>query len=508
MLGKRYKFIKCIAIFLALLLSFNPISVLASEAEEEAVFLEEEDSDLGSYEQPGDGIDAQALYDSIDVEALRASIDVDELMAQIDEEELLALIDEEELKEELARRDAERESQRNDQEIESGTIALMSNEEDDLPPGVTRIEFPIIENNNLFDFIMDPMGLVYMTNAAKYGGGNVEEGATVLFKNTGGDNLFSDTSDYLTFRNKGNTPVEVVIKATITNTGNLEMTSDKTFANVAGPALYLALVDTNGNEIPLSPTGETTIDTVLEGSLQDTSVYRWNYETHSYELTDSAGDEEAGAYHFALTGACNADANWSRVDARPTVKVSWSARALNEEETEKEDTSSDNTEPAGPSEKEESAVDNSTDDASAADSETPSENENASEDKSASEDENASEDKSSSEDESTSAGDEASEDSEAPEGEDASAGDEASEDGEDASSEDNGEEHEKRLTLQEAKLQELRMEKLEELKQQRLQELIEEKLQELIAEEFERLYQEALDNKNHSTEEIGQENKP
>lgn len=478
MLGKRYKFIKCIAIFLALLLSFNPISVLASEAEEETVFLEEEDSDLGSYEQPGDGIDAQALYDSIDVEALRASIDVDELMAQIDEEELLALIDEEELKEELARRDAERESQRNDQEIESGTITLMSNEEDDLPPGVTRIEFPIIENNNLFDFIMDPMGLVYMTNAAKYGGGNVEEGATVLFKNTGGDNLFSDTSDYLTFRNKGNTPVEVVIKATITNTGNLEMTSDKTFANVAGPALYLALVDTNGNEIPLSPAGETTIDTVLEGSLQDTSVYRWNYETHSYELTDSAGAEEAGAYHFALTGACNADANWSRVDARPTVKVSWSARALNEEETEKEDTSSDNTEPAGPSEKEEAAVDNSTDDASAADSTAPSENENASED------------------------------SVAPEGEDASAGDETSEDGEDASAEDNGEEHEKRLTLQEAKLQELRMEKLEELKQQRLQELIEEKLQELIAEEFERLYQEAIDNKNHSTEEIGQENEP
>ena len=306
----------------------------------------------------------------------------------------------------------------------------------------------------------------------------MEEGATVLFKNTGGDNLFSDTSDYLTFRNKGNTPVEVVIKATITNTGNLEMTSDKTFANVAGPALYLALVDTNGNEIPLSPTGETTIDTVLEGSLQDTSVYRWNYETHSYELTDSAGAEEAGAYHFALTGACNADANWSRVDARPTVKVSWSARALNEEETEKEDTSSDNTEPAGPSEKEEAAVDNSTDDASAADSAAPSENENASED------------------------------SGAPEGEDASAGDETSEDGEDASSEDNGEEHEKRLTLQEAKLQELRMEKLEELKQQRLQELIEEKLQELIAEEFERLYQEAIDNKNHSTEEIGQENEP
>jgi hypothetical protein len=277
------------------------------------------------------------------------------------------------------------------------------------------------------------MGLVFLTNAAKYGGGNVQESATILFRNTDSEYLFSDTSDYLTFRNKGNVPVKVTVKATIINEGNLEVTSDKNFSGMSDPAIYLALTDNEGNEIPLSAEGETTIETVLNGSLQG-GVYKWNSETGSYELIESENHNNSGAYHFALTGACNKEGNWGKVSARPTVKVSWSARTLDDEDIDEMAKEAQ--------EKAEEPTDitlESLEEEPSGDTLELQEAENS---------------------ESTEKTDEAP--------------------------------SEKRLTLEEAMLEELRNEKLQELKQQKLEELIEERLKELIEEEFERLYREAL----------------
>ena len=445
---KRKKIIKYIAAFLALLLWMDPVSALAAEASEELILLEEEGSVPFVTASNEAGIDTEAIYNSIDVEALRASIDIDELMALIDEDELLAQIDEEELRAELARREAEKESQRQNLEIESGTIDLTPNTEKDLPPDVTRIVFPVIENNNLFDFIMDPLGLVYMTNAAKYGGGKVQEGATLLFKNNDGDYLFSDTSDYLSFRNKGNVPVKVTIRATITGLGDLKMSEDKTFGRTQEPAIYLALTDSHGNERPLLTDEETVIETVLDASDGDRTVYKWNSETGSYEATETMNVSDPGAYFFALTGCCNPDAEWQSINCVPTVKVSWSAHSLTGEELE-----AAKAEEAQEKEEEEQQESGASDE----EFEELLEEENSEEE--SSEGEN-------SEDEN--------------------------------SREENEAVPERRLTLEEAKLEELRREKLEELKQQKLQELIEEKLKELIQEEFERLYQEALSKKSHS----------
>ncbi|WP_026516630.1 hypothetical protein [Butyrivibrio sp. MC2021] len=437
MLHRRDSFKKYTALFVALLLLANPVSALA--AEEELMLLEESEAEpsVPSHEDSasdsGNDIDTEAIYNSIDVEKLRESIDIDELMAQIDEDELRAQIDEDELREELARRQAEKESHRENQEIETGTIDLLPEKQEELPKGVTRIEFPIIENNEIFDFIMDPMGLVFLTNAAKYGGGNVQESATILFRNTDSEYLFSDTSDYLTFRNKGNVPVKVTVKATIINEGNLEVTSDKSFSGMSDPAIYLALTDNEGNEIPLSAEGETTIETVLNGSLQG-GVYKWNSETGSYEFTESENHNNSGAYHFALTGACNKEGNWGKVSARPTVKVCWSARTLDDEDIDEMAKEAQ--------EKAEEPTDitlESLEEEPSGDTLELLEAENS---------------------ESTEKTDEAP--------------------------------SEKRLTLEEAMLEELRNEKLQELKQQKLEELIEERLKELIEEEFERLYREAL----------------
>ena len=460
MLHKRKKIIKYTALFMGLLLWINPISALAAE---EIILLEEEEGTPPYVSaNPEDGIDTEAIYNSIDVEALRASIDTEELMALIDEEELLSQIDEEELKAELARREAEKENQRKDLEIETGTINLSPTEEKELPPDVTRIEFPVIENNNLFDFIMDPLGLVYLTNAAKYGGGNVKENSTLLFKNNKGEYLFSDTSDYLSFRNKGTVPVKVIIKATMSGLGNLEMTSDKSFTGIDDPAIYLALTDTEGNEVPLLAGEETVIETVLEVSTGDKTVYKWNSDNGSYEATENVSTKDPGAYFFALTGRCNPDADWHKVTSVPMVKVCWSAYSLTGEELQ--------------AAKEEEAAEKK--------HETETEVKETEETKDSENVEQSLEEPSEQEK------DEASE-----------------EEFEEFLEEETEAVPEKRLTLEEAKLEELRMEKLEELKQQKLQELIEEKLQELIQAEFERLYQEAL-NKTAAGEESSETQEP
>ena len=54
---------------------------------------------------------------------------------------------------------------------------------------VVSVALPAIseDGESPFDFIIDPQGLIYATDAAKYGGGKVEEGATLLFRNHDGE---------------------------------------------------------------------------------------------------------------------------------------------------------------------------------------------------------------------------------------------------------------------------------------------------------------------------------
>lgn len=48
---------------------------------------------------------------------------------------------------------------------------------------VVSVGIPVVPEGEKspFDFILDPQGLIYETDAMRYGGGTVEEGATLLF---------------------------------------------------------------------------------------------------------------------------------------------------------------------------------------------------------------------------------------------------------------------------------------------------------------------------------------
>lgn len=535
---KRHVLIKITAMAVSALLFTDPFIVRASEALQLPEGI------------TGEGIDAQAIYDSIDREKLRATIDVEELRALIDEDELLAQIDENELKEELARRQQQEaaEKEENNRErfgVESGTIALEPPEEE-LPPGIVKVEFPVIDNKDVFDFIMDPLGLVYMTGAAKYGGGNVEENASVLFRNTDNEYLFSSVSDYLTIKNKGNLPVKVIVKASITGAKGLVMTGDKDFGGSADPALYLALVDNEGNEMAVVPGRETVLESVLVAPSGYKATYKWNQETGQYEDVsgENAKEDPFEGYSFALTGTCNPIGSWNKVSAKPSIVISWSAEALSDEELREAlsepgkrsrmstvDMSSEEEIADGGSEEviaedgEPSNVGESSDvtdwsefeevDVTEEDGGEPSE---APEDSEGAEDTagtNTADSDTAGMDTAgtnTAGSDTAGMDTagtntagtntagpdQAEVPGDANASNDAEASGDSVES---GQKAEHRRTLEEEQLEQLRREKLEQLKEQKLRELIEERLEQLVREEFERLCLEALEGRIQSGDE-------
>lgn len=174
----------------------------------------------------------------------------------------------------------------------------------------------------IFDFILDPQELIQKTDAAAYGGKSFEEGATLFFERFDGkaEEDYTSDSDAVNIINKGDTPVDVEVKASVTVSmaDGLIMTDDREFTDDTSTSLYLALTD-----------GETTVPITLEeGAIIHT------------ELPPAAADtDEDGRYFFWLTGASNGKGDWYELrDMEIEVKVTWKVVSKeNEPEAENED---------------------------------------------------------------------------------------------------------------------------------------------------------------------------
>lgn len=141
-----------------------------------------------------------------------------------------------------------------------------------------------------FDFIMDPQQLINATNGARYGGKSFKKGSTLFFKNTNGDYDYSDASDMLEILNKGNTELTITVIARFTGSGHFKLSSNP-FFNSNDEYLYIALVDSEGNCIPINEYGFAINTITLQPGEED-------------EIT---------SYMFGLTGKCNEQANWRKV---------------------------------------------------------------------------------------------------------------------------------------------------------------------------------------------------
>ena len=205
---------------------------------------------------------------------------------------------------------------------------------------VVSVALPAISESgeSPFDFVIDPQGLIYATDAAKYGGGKVEEGATILFRNHEGEYDFSRRSDCLTVKNRSNVPVVVTITASIENLGDIQITENTDFGDSETCCMYLAVVDDEGNEKPISEGGEISISTEMRKAPDDAYVYRIDEEDgrYSYELSRSPEEIDFDSYSFGLTGYCNPNGNWQDISVHPVVRVTWKVEPVLSEEEEEE----------------------------------------------------------------------------------------------------------------------------------------------------------------------------
>ena len=246
-------------------------------------------------------VDVDAVRESIDKEALLEKIDLKNLVSQIDEIDLIRQVD-----------------------------------SDKHPVDVVNVKMPVIGEDSPFDFIVDPMGLIYSTDAAKYGGGRVEEGATVLFKNTNGDYLFSSNSDVLTVANYGNVPVRLTIKANVTNPGGISFVDSRSQLSGSAPSIFMALCDSEGIRSVMTEYGEAKIEVILAAAPDGTYSFSWNEDSDRYDyvIAEDLEEEVFDSFSFNICADCNAQGNWGSLDDAPTISVSWQTEPVEPEKDE------------------------------------------------------------------------------------------------------------------------------------------------------------------------------
>lgn len=310
------------------LVAVNPVIAMASEVEEVSVLgtgssatdLEEVRKALLESEITGDeiiyGIDDEEIWALIDKDDLRSFVDVDTIREAIDKEAILKKIDLDMLAEGIDEEDLARQV-----------------DTDQHPVDIVNTKMPIIGEKSPFDFIIDPMKLVHETDAAKYGGGRVEEEATILFKNNEGDYLFSSKSDLLTVSNRGNIPVQLTIKANINNSGGIEFVGSRSELGGLKPQIFMALCDEDGIRSVMTEDGEARIDVILDAVPDDSYSFEWNEEDGKYEykVSEDFDENNFDSFSFQIYGDCNTEGKWADIGDAPTIIVSWEAVPIHPE---------------------------------------------------------------------------------------------------------------------------------------------------------------------------------
>lgn len=204
--------------------------------------------------------------------------------------------------------------------IESVTLPLELIREE-----VISLELPAIDEGGMsvFDFILDPQKLLYTTGAARLGGGSVEEEATLLFQNKEGQYDFSKYSDQLTVTNRSTVPVRLTISGYITDLGEVQIVGSDDFTDSEDCSIYMAIVDSQGNVLPISADGEVSLSLEMRAVPENAYVYRWSEDLQTYELEMALDEIDFDKYSFGLVGACNPNADWRNVSVHPMVTVIW-----------------------------------------------------------------------------------------------------------------------------------------------------------------------------------------
>lgn len=192
---------------------------------------------------------------------------------------------------------------------------------------IYQVVLPTV-TDDVFDFIIDPQGLINKTNGAAYEGKKFEDNSTLFFKRSDGQvkEDYSSTSDAITITNMGSVAVNVSLNVSISkdSLGKIALTDDKKFKDDKNASLYMALID--GEKV--MPIGEdgVSIDVKVDAAPEDAYEYRYDKEKelYSYQRKEDVSGIEFPSYSFQLTGAANGKGDWSELTKEvPKINVSW-----------------------------------------------------------------------------------------------------------------------------------------------------------------------------------------
>lgn len=194
---------------------------------------------------------------------------------------------------------------------------------------IVSVVLPVVEERDPFSFFIDPLHIFYNTFGNSDEDVAVEEDTCLLFHNRDeGDYTFSSKSDRLEIINKSTVPVEVTITAKLESADGIFVMQEEAFADRDSCDLYLALVDNEGNEQPLSEDGEVFITVDLDRAPLDAYTYVFHEDTGKYEYVCQAEDMVFDVYSFGLAGACNERGDWAEISGTPHVTISWNVEPV------------------------------------------------------------------------------------------------------------------------------------------------------------------------------------
>ena len=204
--------------------------------------------------------------------------------------------------------------------VSTDSVTLPTSDEE-----IVSVILPTEASESPIDFCIDPQGLIFETDAAKYGGGTVEEGANILFHNHKSDEYdFSSKSDPFKITNQSTVPVDVTITAHIDDLGSITMADSRDFPEDQA-VIYLALLDDDGNEVPLSADEDISLTVNMRAASMRAYAYVYDEDAgeYRYGYLVNPGDDYFDTYSFGLVGDCNESDAWEEISESPKVTATW-----------------------------------------------------------------------------------------------------------------------------------------------------------------------------------------
>lgn len=194
------------------------------------------------------------------------------------------------------------------------------------------VVMPVVsEEKSVFNYIIDPTGVIEDTDAAKYGpDADFETGQTLFFYVSGGNSSgknYAHESEKLTVENKGSVDVAVSVTAKVNAVSGITMVDSADDVSSGNAKLYLGFVDDENVTTAKGIKTEVTATATVSGA--DADDFDIKYVTDGnggghYEKELSSSASTFDSYSFWLEGACSAD-GWGDLAnvTLPDVSVVW-----------------------------------------------------------------------------------------------------------------------------------------------------------------------------------------